>query len=342
MEPTLALAVLIVGVALIFDYINGFHDAANSIATVVATRVLSPFQAVAWAAFFNFISAFSFGTGVAATVGSGFVNLDLVTQHVILAGLIGAIVWDLITWWLGLPTSSSHALIGGYAGAAMARVAHLRGLGNTFDALIVGKWPLTLLFIVLAPLIGLLVAYALMITVFWLFRGASPARMDAYFRKLQLVSAALFSYSHGTNDAQKTMGIITAVLFTSNLITEFRVPTWVIFAAHGAIGLGTLSGGWRIVRTMGGRLTRLKPRSGFCAETGGAISVLVATELNLPVSTTHAIAGSIAGVGSIQRFKAVRWGIAREIVWAWILTIPMAALIAALAFLLIRLFVPGA
>jgi PiT family inorganic phosphate transporter len=341
MDSVLALAVLIIGVALIFDYINGFHDAANSIATVVATRVLTPLQAVAWAAFFNFVSAFSFGTGVATTVGSGFVNLDLVTPYVILAGLIGAIVWDLITWWLGLPTSSSHALIGGYAGAALARVAYLRGIDNSFDALIVGKWPLTILFIVLAPLIGLVVAYILMILVFHLFRGASPARMDFYFRKLQLVSAALFSYSHGTNDAQKTMGIITGVLFTSGYLSEFSIPTWVIFAAHGAIGLGTLSGGWRIVRTMGGRLTRLKPRSGFCAETGGALSVLLATELHLPVSTTHAIAGSIAGVGSIQRFKAVRWGIAREIVWAWVLTIPMSALIACLAFVVIKIFVPA-
>jgi PiT family inorganic phosphate transporter len=342
MDSVFALAVLIVGVALIFDYINGFHDAANSIATVVATRVLTPFQAVAWAAFFNFISAFSFGTGVAATVGAGFVNLDLVTPYVILAGLVGAIAWDLITWWLGLPTSSSHALIGGYAGAAMARVAYERGFANSFDALILGKWPLTLLFIVLAPLIGMAVAYAMMIAVFWIFRKQSPAKMEFYFRKLQLVSAAMFSYSHGTNDAQKTMGIITGVLFTSGFITEFTVPVWVIFAAHTAIALGTLSGGWRIVRTMGGRLTRLKPRSGFCAETGGALSVLLATELHLPVSTTHAIAGAIAGVGSIQRFKAVRWGVAREIVWAWILTIPMSALIAWLSFVVIRLFVPGA
>jgi PiT family inorganic phosphate transporter len=342
MESVFALTVLIVGVALLFDYINGFHDAANSIATVVATRVLTPLQAVAWAAFFNFVSAFSFGTGVAATVGAGFVNLDLVTPYVILAGLIGGIVWDLLTWWWGLPTSSSHALIGGYAGAAMARVAFERGIANSFEALIWGKWPMTLLFIVLAPLIGMAVAYALMIAVFWIFRKSSPAKMDFYFRKLQLLSAALFSYSHGTNDAQKTMGIITSVLFTSGFITEFKVPVWVIFAAHGAIGLGTLSGGWRIVRTMGGRLTRLKPRSGFCAETGGAISVLIATELHLPVSTTHAIAGAIAGVGSIQRFKAVRWGIATEIVWAWILTIPMSALIAWLSFVAIRFFIPNA
>ena len=259
MSP-LALAVLIIAVALIFDYINGFHDAANSIATIVATRVLTPFQAVLWAAFFNFVSAFSFGTGVASTVGQGFVDLELVTPFVILAGLIGAIVWDLITWWLGLPTSSSHALIGGYAGAAMARVAFLRGAGNSLDALIVGEWPMTIAFIVLAPLIGMAVAYLLMIIVYWVFRGSSPSRMDSYFRRLQLVSAAMFSYSHGTNDAQKTMGIIAGVLFTSNLIPEFRVPVWVIFAAHAAIGLGTLSGGWRIVRTMGARLTRLKPR----------------------------------------------------------------------------------
>jgi PiT family inorganic phosphate transporter len=328
--------------ALAFDFLNGLHDAANSIATVVSTHVLTPQMAVLWAAFFNFVSAFSFGTGVASTVGQGFVDLDLVTPFVILAGLIGAIVWDLITWWLGLPTSSSHALIGGYAGAAMARVAFLRGAGNSLDALIVGKWPMTIAFIVLAPLIGMAVAYLLMIIVYWVFRGSSPSRMDSYFRRLQLVSAAMFSYSHGTNDAQKTMGIIAGVLFTSNLIPEFRVPVWVIFAAHAAIGLGTLSGGWRIVRTMGARLTRLKPRSGFCAETGGALAVLLATELSLPVSTTHAIAGSIAGVGTIHRFKAVRWGVAANIVWAWILTIPASATIAWLCFTLIRILHPGA
>ena len=336
------LAVLIIGIALVFDFINGFHDAANSIATVVATRVLSPFQAVIWAAFFNFVAAFTFGTAVANTVGKGFVDISLVTPWVILAGLVGAIVWDLMTWWLALPTSSSHALIGGYAGAALARVGLTRGFGHSFQALTLGSWPLTLIFIFLAPLIGLVSAYVLMVLVHWLFRKSSPARMDFFFRKFQLVSAAAFSLSHGTNDAQKTMGIITSLLVTSGFQKTFHVQVWVILAAHAAIALGTLSGGWRIVHTMGGRLTRLKPRSGFCAETGAAGAVLLATHLGLPVSTTHAIAGASAGVGSIHRLKAVRWGLAANIVWAWVLTIPASAVIAWVAFLVLRLFVPGA
>jgi inorganic phosphate transporter, PiT family len=340
--PVLGLVALIIAIALVFDYINGFHDAANSVATVVATRVLTPLQAVAWAAFFNFVAAFAFGTGVATTVGKGFVDLEIVTPYVILAGLTGAIAWDLITWRLGLPTSSSHALIGGYAGAAMARAAMAHGVARSTDALIIGKWPKTLLFIVLAPLIGMAVAYLLMVAVYWLFRHSSPRKMDRYFRKLQLVSAAAFSYSHGTNDAQKTMGIITGVLYSSGYLTTFHVPVWVIFAAHAAIGLGTLSGGWRIVKTMGSRLTRLKPRSGFCAETGAAFSILLATHLDLPVSTTHAIAGAIAGVGTINRIKAVRWGVATDIVWAWVLTIPASGIMASFAFALIRLFVPNA
>jgi PiT family inorganic phosphate transporter len=339
---TLTLAALIIGVALIFDYINGFHDAANSIATIVATRVLTPLQAVAWAAFFNFVAAFSFGTGVATTVGKGFVDLQIVTPYVILAGLTGAIVWDLITWWLGLPTSSSHALIGGYAGACVARAIYVYGWSGWLRGLIVGKWPTTLLFIVLSPLIGFLLAYVLMTAVYFLFRKSTPAKMDFYFRKLQLVSAALFSFAHGSNDAQKTMGIVTGVLFASKYIDTFKVPVWVIFAAHAAIGLGTLSGGWRIVRTMGGRITRLKPRGGFCAETAGAIAILLPTALGLPVSTTHAIAGSIAGVGTFHRVKAVRWGLAETIVWAWVLTIPAAAAIAGLSFVVIRALVAGA
>jgi inorganic phosphate transporter, PiT family len=333
----LSLAVLIIAIALMFDYINGFHDAANSIATIVATRVLTPFQAVAWAAFFNFVAAFLFGTAVAQTVGKGFVNLDLVTPYVLLAGLMGAIAWDLITWWLGLPTSSSHALIGGYAGAAVAHSAIVRGLAHSFDGLIVGKWPLTIIFIFAAPLIGLISAYGLMVVVYWLFQHSSPSKMDKYFRKLQLLSAATFSLSHGANDAQKTMGIITGVLVVSGFQKGFEVHLWVILSAHAAIALGTLSGGWRIVHTMGGRLTRLRPRSGFCAETGAAGAVLLATHLGLPVSTTHAIAGAIAGVGSIQRMKAVRWGIATNIVWAWVLTIPAAAIIAWCSFVLLHL-----
>ncbi len=333
---TLALAVLIIGIALIFDYINGFHDAANSIATIVATRVLTPFQAVAWAAFFNFIAAFLFGTAVAKTVGKGFVNVELVTPYVILAALIGAIAWDLITWWLGLPTSSSHALIGGYAGAAVAHAALARGLAHAMEGLILGQWPLTILFIFAAPMIGLVSAYLLMIAVYWIFQHASPSKMDKWFRKLQLLSAATFSLSHGANDAQKTMGVITAVLVASKFQKTFDIPLWVILAAHASIAMGTLSGGWRIVHTMGGRLTRLRPRSGFCAETGAAGAVLLATHLGLPVSTTHAIAGAIAGVGSIQRMKAVRWGIATNIVGAWVLTIPASAIIAFCSFLLLH------
>ena len=313
---------------------------------MVSTRVLTPFQAVVWAAFFNFISAFTFGTGVATTMAGGFVNLSIegrefVTPWVVLAALLGAIAWDLITWWLGLPTSSSHALIGGYAGAAMAKAGLQLGFSHSFEALKVGAWPLTLAFIVIAPLIGLILAYILMIGMYWAFRHSSPSRMDKYFRKLQLASAAAYSFAHGTNDAQKTMGIITTVLFTSGYLKTFHVPVWVILSAHAAIGLGTLSGGWRIVHTMGGRLTRLKPRSGFCAEAAAAMSILFSTKLHLPVSTTHVIAGAIAGVGSIHRFKAVRWGIAKDIVWAWVLTIPAAGIIAWLSFLFIWLFQPA-
>jgi inorganic phosphate transporter, PiT family len=327
------LVVLIIGVALIFDYINGFHDAANSIATVVSTRVLTPGVAVVWAGVFNLLAAFLLGTGVAATIGSGFVNVRLVTPWVLLAGLMGAILWDLLTWYLGLPTSSSHALIGGYAGAAFAK-AGLSGL-------VAGKWGITVAFIVLSPLIGLVSAYLLMVGVYWVFRRFTPSQMDRHFRRYQLVSAALFSCAHGTNDAQKTMGIITAVLVAGGLQKDFHVPSWVIGASSGAIGLGTMSGGWRIVRTMGTRLTRLQPRSGFCAETGAAVSVLFATWLGLPVSSTHAIAGAIAGVGSIQRTRAVRWHVAGGIITAWILTIPAAAFVSAVVYYGIRIFVPG-
>jgi len=331
----LQLTILIILVALLFDFINGFHDAANSVATIVATRVLTPLQAVAWAAFFNFVSAFTFGTGVASTVGRGFVDLSLVTPAVIPAGLLGAITWDLITWWLGLPTSSSHALIGGYAGAAVANAAFTLGPSRALEGLVTGEWSRTLAFIVVAPVLGLALAYVLMIAIHWIFRTASPGVMDRYFRKLQLISAALYSFAHGTNDAQKTMGIITGVLVTGGLIPTFHVPVWVVLAAHASIALGTLSGGWRIVHTMGSRLTKLKPRGGFCAETAAASSILFATALHLPVSTTHVIAGAIAGVGSIQRVKAVRWGIAQQIAWAWILTIPASAAIAAFAFLVL-------
>jgi PiT family inorganic phosphate transporter len=327
------LIVFIIGVALIFDYINGFHDAANSIATVVSTRVLTPTIAVVWAAVFNFLAAWLLGTGVAATVGSGFVNIHLVTPWVVLAGLAGAIVWDLFTWYLALPTSSSHALIGGYAGAAFTKAG--------FAGLVAGKWTITLAFIVLSPVIGLVAAYLLMVAVYWGFQRFTPSEMDRHFRRYQLVSAALFSCAHGTNDAQKTMGIITAVLVAGGIQKDFHVPAWVIAASAGAIGLGTMSGGWRIVRTMGTRLTRLQPRSGFCAETGAAISILFATWIGLPVSSTHAIAGAIAGVGSIQRTRAVRWQVARGIVTAWILTIPASAAVSAVVYYAIRLIVPG-
>jgi PiT family inorganic phosphate transporter len=336
MSAELILVIVIVAVALSFDFVNGFHDAANSVATVVATRVLTPLQAVIWAAFFNFVSAFSFGTGVAKTVGSGMVDLRAVTVYVILCGLIGAIAWDLITWWFGVPTSSSHALFGGYAGAAMARTVFEKGWHNSLEVLIWSGWIKTLFFMVLAPLIGLVAAYVFMIVVYWLFRNSSPKRMDVYFRKLQLLSAAAFSYSHGTNDAQKTMGIITGVLVTTGYLRTFHVPVWVILAAHAAIGLGTLSGGWRIVHTMGSRITRLKPRGGFCAESAAATSILLSTVIGVGVSTTHVITGAIAGVGSIQRIKAVRWGVAANIIWAWFLTIPASAVVAWVSYLLVR------
>ncbi|MEP6537586.1 MAG: inorganic phosphate transporter [Bryobacteraceae bacterium] len=340
MDSTFILVAGIIVVALVFDYINGFHDAANSVATIVATRVLTPGQAVVWAAVFNFVAAFLFGTGVAKTMGKGMIDLAIVTPYVILGGLIGAIVWDLITWWFGLPTSSSHALIGGYAGAGMAKVAMVRGVGHSFDALVIDGWkgwPETLAYLVFAPLLGLVLAYALMVAIYWLFRKSTPVKMDSYFRKLQLVSAAIFSLAHGSNDAQKTMGIITGLLVSSGFLTKFEVPIWVVLTAHAAIALGTLSGGWRIIRTMGGRLTRLKPRGGFCAETAAAISILFSTYTGTPVSTTHVIAGAIVGVGSIQRMKAVRWGLATNIVWAWILTIPAAAAVGAISMVALRL-----
>lgn len=341
MNSTLLLVSVIIFVALVFDFVNGFHDAANSIATVVATRVLSPRLAVVWAAAFNFVAAFTVGTSVANTVGVGMIDLKYVTPLVILAGLLGATSWDLITWWFGLPSSSSHALIGGYAGAAVARVIHLRGVEHAFEVLIAGAWIKTLAFIVVAPLIGMALAYSLMVLMFWTFRKAHPATMDPYFRKLQLASSALLSFSHGANDAQKTAGLITGVLVTSGELSKFEVPGWVILLAYSAISLGTLTGGWRIVHTMGSRLTRLRPRSGVCAETAGALSILFATRLGLPISTTHVVAGSIAGVGAIQRLKAVRWGLATNIMWAWLLTIPASAAVGGAAMYFIQFLSPG-
>jgi inorganic phosphate transporter, PiT family len=323
-DANLLAVVALIGVALTFDYINGFHDAANSIATVVSTRVLSPGKAVIWAAAFNFIAAFAFGTAVASTIGKGLVDIHVVTFSVIFAGLLGAITWDLITWYFGVPTSSSHALIGGYAGAAVAKAG--------FAAIIPGGWTKTLIFIVLAPLIGMALGFAIMVAVMWIFRSFSPTRVDRWFRRLQLLSAAAYSLGHGGNDAQKTMGIIAGVLFAGGYIREFRIDIWVILAAHAAIALGTLSGGWRIIHTMGSKITKLQPVGGFAAETAGAISLFTATHLGVPVSTTHTITGAIIGVGSIRRLSAVRWGVAGQIVWAWILTIPAAGLISALTY----------
>jgi len=317
-------------VALVFDYINGFHDAANSIATVVSTRVLSPGKAVIWAAFFNFVAAFTFGTAVASTVGSKMIDIDVVTFAVIFSGLTGAIIWDLITWYYGLPTSSSHALIGGYAGAAVAKAG--------FAAIIPGGWSKTLVFIVLSPLIGLFFGFGLMVAILWLFRWTPPSRVDRWFRRLQLVSAAFFSLNHGANDAQKTMGIIAGVLFAAGYIKTFYIPFPVVLLAHAAISLGTLAGGWRIIHTMGSKITKLQPVGGFAAETGAAFSLLIATHYGVPVSTTHAITGAIVGVGATRRLSAVRWGVAGRIVWAWLLTIPAAFLIAATMYELLRLF----
>lgn len=316
---------IIIAIALIFDFINGFHDSANAIATLVATRVLSPFKAVLWSAVFNFSAIFIVGTGVAKTVGSGLIDLKFVTPEVILAGLSGAIIWNLLTWWWKLPSSSSHTLIGGYAGAALCSVQISHAIPNPFDILIVAGWSKTLWFILVAPLVGLIIAYVLMHINAWLFHKADGPLTDKWFRRLQLVSSAFMSISHGGNDAQKTAGIITTVLFTSGAITTFDVPMWVLWCAYSAMAAGTLFGGWRIVKTMGCRLTRLKPSSGFCAETAAALSILLATELKLPISTTHVITGAVTGVGAVQRLKAVRWNVAGSIVWAWVLTIPVSA-----------------
>jgi PiT family inorganic phosphate transporter len=328
MDSNLLAVSALISVALLFDYINGFHDAANSIATVVSTRVLSPGKAVIWAAFFNFVAAFTFGTAVANTIGSGLVDISIVTFAVIFAGLIGAIVWDLITWYYGLPTSSSHALIGGYAGAAVAKAG--------FGAVILSGWTKTLVFIVLAPLIGMVLGFGIMIAIMWIFQGTSPARVDKWFRQLQLLSAAFYSLGHGGNDAQKTMGIIAGALVAGHYLQlvdgALPIPLWVILAAHAAIALGTLSGGWRIIHTMGSKITKLQPVGGFAAEAAGAVSLFTATHLGIPVSTTHTITGAIIGVGSIKRLSAVRWGVAGRIVWAWVLTIPAAAVIASITY----------
>jgi PiT family inorganic phosphate transporter len=334
MSVTLLIVIAIILVALTFDFINGFHDAANSIATVVSTRVLAPRTAVVWAAFFNFVAAFTFGTAVAKTMGAGMIRLQDVTQSVIVAGLLGAIAWDLFTWYFGLPVSSSHALIGGYAGAAIARAG--------FGVIIPRGWTKTLAFIVLAPTLGLILGFLLMLAVSWTFYQYPPRKIDVWFRRLQLCSAASYSFAHGTNDAQKTMGIIAGTLFTAGYLTKFAIPFWVVLLAHAAIALGTLTGGWRIVHTMGSKITKLRPVGGFSAETAGAVTILTAAHFGIPVSTTHTITGAIVGVGSLQRLSAVRWGLAARIVWAWVLTIPASAAVAALLFWLIRVLYPNA
>ena len=312
----------IIAVALTFDFINGFHDAANSIATVVSTRVLSPRLAVLWAGVFNFIAFLVFGVHVAKTIGKGVIQPEVVTPEIILAAVSGAIAWNLITWWLGLPTSSSHALIGGFIGAAVSAA----GPGTVIASGVIK----IVQFIVLSPLIGFALGFFNMWAVLWIFRRATPVAVDKLFRKLQFVSAAAFSLGHGGNDAQKTMGIITALLYSKGYLTgEFHVPLWVVLSAHAAIGLGTMAGGWRIVETMGMRLTKLQPVHGFCAETAGALTLFGVTLTGIPVSTTHTITGAIVGVGSTRRLSAVKWGVAGRIVWAWILTMPAAGLLGA-------------
>jgi inorganic phosphate transporter, PiT family len=332
--------VIIVFAALVFDFLNGFHDAANSIATVVSTRVLTPLKAVMWAAFFNFVAFAVLGTRVAKTIGGDMIRIELIPSelrlYVLSAAILGAIVWNLITWYLGLPTSSSHALIGGYAGAAIS--AH----GSVLGLLKPEGWIKTLSFIIASPLIGMLLGFSLMVAVLWVVHRWSPSKVERIFRRGQLFSAALFSLGHGGNDAQKTMGIITAMLVSGGMIasgpngTLPEIPLWVVLSAHLAIGLGTLFGGWRIVKTMGMKITKLRPVGGFCAETAGAFTLFFVTLTGIPVSTTHTITGSIVGVGSTSRVTAVRWGIAGQIVWAWILTIPFTAAISALFYYLVN------
>ena len=327
--------IFVIIVALTFDFTNGFHDAANSISTIVSTRVLSPRWAVIWAAFFNFIAFLIFGTTVASTIGKGMIDVNAVTPTVVFAGLVGAISWNLITWYFGLPSSSSHALIGGYAGAAIAK----SGVG----VIIASGWYKTLIFIALAPIIGLVLGFFLKIATSWMIylNKQAPSNVDRWSRILQLFSAAAYSLGHGSNDAQKTMGITTSLLFAGGLISEFKIPLWVVLSAYAAIALGTLGGGWRIVKTMGQRITKLRPIDGFCAETSSAVSIFLATYLGIPVSTTHVITGAISGVGSANRLSAVRWNVTTRIVWAWIFTIPAAAVIAGLIYFLARVFLPA-
>jgi len=348
-SPGLLLLTITITTALVFDFLNGFHDAANSIATVVSTRVLTPRKAVLLAAICNFIAAWFLGTAVAKTIGKGMIRLEDVTQFVVIAGLAGAIVWDILTWWWGLPTSSSHALIGGYAGAAIARHALNHGAGSALSVIIPTGWTKTLIFIVIAPMIGFSLAFLFTVASYWLLQQKNPRSVDNWFRRLQLVSAAAYSIGHGGNDAQKTMGIMAGALFTAGYMTPYDMAhdwgrfKWpVILAAHAAIALGTYFGGWRIVHTMGSKITKLKPIGGFCAETAGALTLFGTALAGIPVSTTHTITGAIVGVGAVHRLSAVRWGVARRIVWAWILTIPASAAVAAIVFWIIRLVHPAA
>jgi inorganic phosphate transporter, PiT family len=322
-----ALLIIVIFLTLAFEFSNGWHDAANSIATVVSTRVLTPFRAVAWAAFWNFIAAFFFGTAVASTIGKGMIHIEMINQQVLLAGLLGAITWNLITLILGLPTSSSHALIGGYGGAAVAHVG--------FKALILSGWVKPVVFIFLSPVVGMGLAILITIVTSWIVRHQRPRKVDKIFRGLQLISAALFSLGHGTNDAQKGMGIITTALVAGGMLKSFSVPFWVIICCHLAMGGGTMAGGWRIIKTMGQRVTKLTPFGGFAAETAGGITLVMNAKFGIPVSTTHTITGAIVGVGATRRLTAVRWGITRRIVYAWILTIPGAALFGAVLYRLV-------
>lgn len=316
--------IFIILIALVFDFLNGFHDAANSIATVVSTRVLTPRKAVIWAAFFNLVAAFVFGVSVAATLGKGLIKLDLVNEYVILCGLLGAIFWDIITWYFGLPTSSSHALMGGYAGAAIAKAG--------FGSIIYSGWTKTIIFMIAAPVIGMVIGFVIKAALMWMFHDRPSSKINRAFRTLQLFSAAVYSLGHGTNDAQKTMGVITGLLVTAGILKTFTVPFEVIILCHIAIALGTLFGGWRIVKTMGQKVTKLKTSDGFSAESAGGITLLLTAMSGIAVSTTHTISGAIMGVGATKRLSAVRWGVAGRIVVAWLLTIPLSALAAALIY----------
>lgn len=324
------LVLIVIIIALIFDFLNGFHDSANSIATIVSTGVLSPQKAVLFAAFFNFAAAFAFGTEVAKTVGKGLVQLDSVDIYVILAGVLAAIVWNIITWYYGIPVSSSHALIGGYGGAAVAKIG--------WGAIIWAGYYKVIIFMFLAPVMGLILGFISMLVTSWIARNKKPRQVDKVFRRLQLISAAFYSFGHGSNDAQKTMGIIVTVLVATKFQDSFYVPVWVVFACHAVIALGTMFGGWRIVKTMGMKITKLRPIGGFCAEFAGATTLLMTALFGIPVSTTQTITGSILGVGSVKRLSAVRWGVAGKIIWAWILTIPLSGACGALFYYLVSLF----